>query len=316
MKKLIRNSILFSLPFLVAIIALFFIPVDKKFSYHFVRGECSNKASWMYHRVFEDPRPIDIVFSGASQTSCAIMDKVISEKLSQEDGKPVNVVNYGYCRRGRDMQYVMLKDLFAHKHPRLLVIEVPEDEPKKSHPVFPYLAESSDLFGSFVLINQRYFSAIWKGVVVRFEYVKSMLTGNKFVETENNFSEYGYWHSSHVVSDATVLANRKAWERRLAKQKPEIIRHIELNYSKHYLKKIVNMAHQNNCKVLFLYLPEIGSGVQSPFLYDYYKQFCNVIFLPKEITSDQSNWKDATHFNDTGAMEVSTFLLPYLSADK
>ena len=135
MKKLIKNIILFLLPFLAGVISLFFIHVDKSFSYHFVKGECEDKASWMYHRTFEDERNIDVVFSGASQTSCAIMDQLISEKLTVAEGREVNVVNYGYCRRGRDIQYVMLKDLFTKKHPTLLILEVYEDEPKKSHPV-------------------------------------------------------------------------------------------------------------------------------------------------------------------------------------
>jgi len=315
MKKLYRNIILFSLPFLAGVIGLFFIPVDKNFSYHFVRGECENKASWMYHRMFEDKRSIDIVFSGASQTGCAIMDKFISEDLSRYLGKQVNVVNFGYCRRGRDIQYVMLKDLFAHKHPKLLVLEVPEDEPKKSHPVFPYLADSKDLFGSFVLFNQRYFSNIWNGIVVRFEFVKSKFTGNDYTDSETNQPEFGYQHSKQTVSREIIEQNKENWKRRLAKSKPEFLRRIELNYSKHYIEKIVQLAEQNNCKVLLLYLPEIGSNLQSPLLMNYYKQFSNVIILPEEIIKDKSNWKDTTHFNDSGAEKTSKFLLPFLTSD-
>jgi len=293
----------------MGVVALFFIPVDKNFSYHFVHGECENKASWMYHRVFEDTRNIDIVFSGASHTDCAILDKYISEKLSKSAGKPINAVNFGYCRGGRDIQYVMLKDLFAHKNPKLLVLEVTEDEPKKSHPVFPYLADSKDLFGSFVWFNQRYISAIWKGIVVRFEFLKSKFTGNEYFDDGSKFPAYGYRPSSHIVSPEVIAQNRENWKRRLAKNKPEFLRNIELHYSKHYLEKILKLAAQNNCKVLFLYLPESGSDLKQPLLMNYYQQFAPVILLSDEIIKDKSNWKDATHFNDSGAAKASEFSL-------
>ncbi len=304
------------LPFLAGIAGLFFIPVDKNFSYHFVRGECENKASWMYHRTFDDSRNIDIVFSGDSHTACAIMDKYITGKLSTQHGKIINAVNYGYCRGGRDIQYVMLKDLYAAKHPKILVLQVSEDEPKKSHPVFPYLANSDDLLGSFVFFNQRFISAIWKGIVIRFEFLKSKFIGNDYVNAESQFPEFGYRHSNQNVSGENIEQNKESWKQRLAKNKNEFLRQTELHYSKHYVEKIVQLAAANNCEVLFLYLPESGSNLKYPLLMNYYKQLSDVIILPEEIIEDKRNWKDATHFNDTGALKVSEYISSILSKRK
>src|SRR5690606_2046906 len=103
----------------------------------------------------------------------AIMDETIEKELTNLSGKNIKVANLGYCRRGRDIQYIMLKELFEHKKPSVIIIEVAEDEPKKSHPVFPYLAESSDLWNSCIIFNQRYFSNLRKGTAVRFEQIKS-----------------------------------------------------------------------------------------------------------------------------------------------
>ena len=136
MKKLIKNIILFLIPFLIGSIILFILPIDKKFSYQFVKGECNNIASWIYYRTFENPKSTDIVFSGASHFACGIMDELIEKELNKHISKKINVVNFGYCRGGRDVQYLMLKDFFKHKKPKILLIEVAEDEPKKSHPVF------------------------------------------------------------------------------------------------------------------------------------------------------------------------------------
>jgi hypothetical protein len=251
MKKLAKNIILFFLPFLIGIILLFMIPVNKKFSYNFVKGECDNKASWIYHRIFEEEKQIDIAFTGASQTSCAIIDETIEKELTNLSGKNIKVANLGYCRRGRDIQYVMLKDLFEHKKPSVLIIEVAEDEPKKSHPVFPYLAESSDLLQSLIIFNQRYFSNLWKGTAVRFEYINSKIFKNDYL---NNFDNagFGYLPSPEIATANDFAENKTDWENRLSKSSPALQRQIELNYSKHYIKQIVQLAQNNNCKVKFL----------------------------------------------------------------
>lgn len=313
MKKLAKNIILFFFPFLIGIAILFYLPVNKKFSYNFVKGECDNKASWIYHRIFEDEKQIDIAFTGASQTSCAIMDETIEKELINHSGKNIKVANLGYCRRGRDIQYVMLKDLFEHKKPSVLIIEVAEDEPKKSHPVFPYLAESSDLLHSLIIFNQRYFSNLWKGTAVRFEYIKSKIFKNDY---RNNFDNagFGYMPSPEIATANDFAENKTDWENRLSKSSPALLHQIELNYSKHYIKQIVQLAQNNNCKVLFLYLPESGSGMKTPILKDFYTRFGELIILPDSIISNHSNWKDATHFNDTGAKKATDFIVNKLKS--
>ena len=309
MKKLISNITLFILPLFAGIVILFLIPVDKNFSYHFVKGECDNKASWIYNRIFEQKENIDIAFTGASQTSCAIMDEYLENELSKLTENPTNVVNLGYCRRGRDIQFAMLIDLFQQKKPKILVLEVAEDEPKKSHPVFPYLAETKDLWSSFVFFNQRYFLNIWKGIVVRFEYQKHRLFQDESLNTSHQTGKFGYLPSDQVAEPEILQKNKADWATRLSKSKPELIRKIELNYSKYYLEKIVKLARQNNCEVLFQYLPESGSKIKIPLLTDYYKTLGNIIVLPDSIVTNPLNWKDATHFNDTGALKVSEYIV-------
>lgn len=315
MHRFIRYIILFLLPFIGGIVVLFVLPFNKEFTYHFVKGECNNKASWIYHRIFENPKNIDIAFSGASQTSCAIMDSYIEESLQNNTGVNYHVTNLGYCRRGRDLQYVFLKDLFEHKRPKILVVEVAEDEPKKSHPVFPYLANSKDLFASAVLFNQRYFSALIKGLVIRFEQVKAQIFSS--TASNENHSDYSYISTKHVVNTETIDENKLAWKDRELKTKPEFQRKIELNYSKHYLQKIAKLAKDNNCQILFLYLPESGSGLTTPLLIDYYTELGPVILPKSTTTNNPKNWMDAMHFNDYGAIEISdyisTILVPYIN---
>ncbi len=315
MKQFIKHIIFFFIPVYIGIVALFLVPVEKKFSYNFVKGECDNKASWIYNRIFIDNRNVDVVFSGASQTGCAIMDGMIEKELNKKSGEKMSVANFGYCRRGRDIQYVMLKDLFENKKPKIVVVEVYEDEPKKSHPVFPYLASTTGLFSSLVLFNQRYISNIWKGITVRFEYVKHLVFNTNTTHLQK-FSPFGYRQSSQKVEHNIVLENRAVWKKRIANSKPSYISKIERNYSKHYLEKIVKLAKQNSCKILFLYLPESGSNLKKPLLFDYYKSLGDIIILPESIIDDELNWKDAMHFNDSGAIKTSNFIIDKLLVEK
>jgi hypothetical protein len=316
MKQIIHNFLLFILPLLAGVVLLFQLQPDKKFSYHFVKGECEDKASWIYHRIFEEEESIEIAFTGASQTGCAIMDEYLEQELLKSSGQKIKVANLGYCRRGRDIQYVMVKDLFKHKKPKILVIEVAEDEPKKSHPVFPYLAETRDLRESCVFFNQRYPVNIWKGIVVRFEYLKSCLFQDGSSDPAPDIQKYGYRPSDQIAEPEILKQNETSWKNRLATSKPDFVRNIELSFSKHYLEKMVKLARQNNCEVLFLYLPESGSKMKSPLLTSYYKTLGKLFLLPDSLITNRLNWKDATHFNDAGASKATALIVSELSAAK
>jgi hypothetical protein len=304
MKKFLTQILLFALPVLAGVICLFCINPDKEFSYRFVEGECSNKASWIHDRVFLSERNMDIVFIGASQTACAVKDEQIESKLGELTGETVKVASLGYCRGGRDIQYVMLREVFRRKKPKLVVIEVSEDEPKNSHPVFPYLADTDDLFESAVFYNRRYLLALWKGLVIRFEYLKKQMFGGETFHGDST-ANHGYIPTEAVADDAVLLKNRINWERRLDRRKTALKRKIELRYSMHYLEKIVNMAEENGSRVVFLYLRESGSGLRIPMLSDYYRSISDIMMLPEEIYTEPGLWFDAAHLNDKGATLAS-----------
>jgi hypothetical protein len=312
MKKFLKQIGLFIIPALIGVIFLFIIPVNKQFSYRFVKGECNNKASWIYDRIFLSEHELDVVFIGASQTACAVMDQQIEKELNEITEKPIKAGNLGYCRGGRDIQYIMLKEVFRHKKPSLVVIEVAEDEPKKSHPVFPYLAETRDLLGSIVFLNQRYFKSLYKGLSVRLEHLKWILFENSY-PGPSYVSDYGYLQNSTIADAELFHQNRNNWEKRLQRTKPGFYREIELNYSKHYLEKMVNLANENGCRVVFLYMRESGNNLEKPLLFGYYQIFSNVIILPESIYSEPANWSDATHFNDSGATRATKHIASELS---
>jgi hypothetical protein len=313
MKKFLKQIFLFALPLFVLAMLLFSINPEKQFSYGFVKGECNNKASWIYNRIFLSDKRLDVAFIGASQTACAVNDELVEKKLSKLTGKTLKVASLGYCRAGRDIQYIMLKEIFRVKQPGVVIIEVTEDEPKKSHPVFPYLADNRDLVESAVFFNQRYLQSLGKGLIVRFEYIKTKLF-RTVVLTGDSLADHGYLPTDAVAGEESLLENRKNWEDRLSNSKQLWRRNLEVRYSKHYLNKMVHLAEENGSRVIFLYLRESGSGLNKPMLNEYYTMSSEIIMLPEPVFTDPSNWSDATHFNDRGATLVSEKIATELAA--
>ncbi len=149
MRRLSLHIILFLLPVLLFILLF---PQDKRQVYASLKDDCTSRAHWMYQRIFESSEPVDIAFMGSSRTINSLKEKVIRTEL---DG--YHLLNYGYCRYGRNLHYRLVKDLIDEKGIKALVLEVRLDENPYSHPVGPYLLENSDLITSYPFFNQNYF---------------------------------------------------------------------------------------------------------------------------------------------------------------
>ena len=75
-----------------------------------------------------------------------------------------------------------------------------------------------------------------------------------------------------------------------------------------YLEKMVKLANSNHCEVVFLYLPEFGSGLKEPENIAIYRNIAPIILLPDSIIQNKTHWKDPMHFNDSGAKQASDFI--------
>ena len=207
MKIAISKILLFLIPFIVVVITLIVLPVSKDFGYHFIKGNCYNHGAWLYDRIFENETPVDIVFLGSSKTLHGINEKVIETKINERTGKNINVVNFGYCQLGRNFLYSILKDLLKHKNPKLVFIEISEDESRSTHNSYPYIADSKDLVFSH-LFNQYYLPDLFRGIVLRWEFYKTKLIFGIEEKTPNLYN-YGYAGSNRITIDYEIERNKK-----------------------------------------------------------------------------------------------------------
>jgi|GEM_PF-312312 len=282
---------------------LFVLPYSDEFAYHYIENDCYNHGAWIYSRVKSNPMPIDIAFIGSSHSIHAFQEKKIEEILG--DGN--HLVNLGYCRYGRNMEFVILKLLLKYKQPKLVVIEVHEDEEKNSHDIFPYLAETKDLLLPPTIFNRDYFSDLITGASARLENFKAeYLFQSVYPEPQPEL--HGYAASDRIASDSEITENKLAWQKRLQRKSPDLTEDIQLKYPFAYLEKITAELRKREISFAFVYLPDSGSELNEPKHVNYYNTLAPVLIPPKCIFDDRTNWMDASHFNDKGSEVLSKWM--------
>ncbi len=307
MKQILLKIALFFSLMMIAIVAIFLTPYSKEFAYHYIENDCYNHGAWIFDRITKNKTPIDIAFIGSSHTIHAFQEKRMEEML----GSNYHLTNLGYCRYGRNLQCTILKLLLQHKSPKLIVLEVSEDEEKNSHDIFPYLAETSDLFSSPTLINRDYLTDLYHGASARLECFKATYVfGEKLAQTDDRL--YGYGDADRIATKDELTENENAWQKRLTRKTPESIRKVQLRYPLSYLEKMMALIKGKNIPFVFVYLPESGSKLKNPQHTDYYQKFAPLLIQPQSELSNPIYWMDASHLNDKGSEIVSEWMAKQL----
>lgn len=278
------------------------MPLDKNFAYHFIKGNCYNHGEWLYQRIFENETPVDVAFIGSSRTLHSANDQLIERAISEKTGKELNVVNLGFCQQGRNFQYSVLKDLLKHKHPRLVVIEITEDEPRSTHQSFPYIADSYDVL-SAPFLNQYYLPDLFKAVVVRWEQLKYKL----FFRTElkiGNRSNYGYSSLDRVVTEQEVQQNSAYWNHRILRDHTSWSGRFLDNYPFHFISKSLALLKSKKIDYCFLFIPTSNTNIKGSVFDQFYQKTGNCYYIDPENYKQREYWLDASHFNDKGSEKL------------
>lgn len=310
MKQILLKLGLFFSLMMIPVVTLFMLPYSKEFAYHYIENDCYDHGSWIYDRINHNPAPIDVAFIGSSHTIHAIQDKKIEELLGQD----IHIANLGYCRYGRNIEYLILKMLLKHKSPKLIVLEVHEDEEKNSHDIFPYLADKKDLLFPPTPLDRDYFSDLFYGGSARLEYFKACYIFRKSYP-EPSPELYGYAATDRQVSGAELEENKSVWKNRLSQINPEIIENIQAKFPLAYLNEMVEILQKKSIPFMIIYLPESGSSLQKPKYASLYQDLAPLIIPPQSIFDDPSNWMDASHLNDKGSEILSTWLAEHLKSE-
>lgn len=299
-KKFLLHILLFSLLPLAACVAILLSEPERKAVWTSSPDDCDNRGTFLYQRIFEDTTPIDIAFLGTSHTINGIQDTLITRLISEQHGMKLHAVNLGYCRFGSEMQYIIVKDLLAHKRPLLVLIEVNEEVGQGSHPMYPYYASTEDLVRPASAFNQSLPENFYNGFLARLTQIRSSVYGLQDSALPQ-FPPYGYRGYPDVASPQELVE---------PETNPEAPDHtwLGMSYSESWLSKTVELCYASLVKVRFVYIPAYHDQPHPMEGVDYFNYKAGLWVIPRDSIADKLQWRDRDHLNDAGAAAFSRWI--------
>jgi hypothetical protein len=285
------------------ILLVLFIPVNKKYRYKLLENDCFNHASWIYCRIFENKTPVDIAFYGSSHTISGINDRLIQTGLRDTS---LHVANFGYCRLGNNLNYVLLQDLLKTKHPQLVIIEVRGDEDQFSHPLFPYLADERDVFMPKLFFNKDFFSDYFVAFTFKIQILQKIIF-DPIREPDQNCSLFGY-AATGDTAEYELLEEAKKKHMLPAKKMGKMEREFKLKYPRSYNEKFYKICSANGIRICFIYLPNYAPRFNRPLEYKNYRKHGPILIPPDSVMSNVNYWGDDEHMNKTGADHLAEWI--------
>ena len=307
MGKLILKIMVFLALLLIIIMA---IPVDERSKFTGLKEDCFYHAIWLHDRIFLNPKPIDVAFVGSSHTINGIDDGMIEHEL---DSLQLCVANLGYCRYGDNLYYILVKDLLRVKKPKMIFLEVREDEDRYSHPVFPYLADPTDIWMAWPWFNRDILSD--DAVSLRY---RMQLAGRKLLPPDTLYPErkedHGFASSADTVPGA-VLKEIKIKRSEHKWTMGSLERNFYMAFPRAYIRKIGELCKAYDVKLVFIYLPEYASGLWQPLESSTYSKYGKILIPPREIFESTTCWGDESHLNQAGAKALSAWIAASIKKD-
>lgn len=319
----------FALAGIVALAALagsLAIPHDRYIRWQEMRSEAWARLGWIYERVHFDETPIDIAFIGTSHTMNGVDGAAVQAALAEAGGGCRHVVNFAFPSYGRNMHWLIARELLEHRTVRTLVLEVFENESRKAHPLFVNVADVSDVLQAPALINLNFLTDIAQLPA------RQVMLGLKTLLPER-FGLHRQFDPSHYDGPdvdntrqvqvggvaLTPLRDRvlppgqleRAAERARAAKNTNMLgarfEALEYRYPRYYLDRILDLARQRGVTVKFLYLPSYAyvlGGTRNPALYAGRGE----MLTTGDLLANADYWYDPDHLNLQGAAVLSAEL--------
>lgn len=314
MKKFILHILLFMVPVMVGTFVFFSLPTDTKRAYHYLTDDCEGRGAWVYRRIFESKLPVDIAFLGSSHTINGINDTLINQQLAKES-TIIETVNLGYCRLGRDLTYVMMKQLIQQKKTKTFIIEVLPDENPFSHPVFPFLADMKDVIKPKTLFNRSYANNVYSAAVSRLMYTRQNIFKEPYIYKYGLIGNFGF-STNTFLADTNLLNTKKGRRYKNRYKSYTWTRNLNLPFPRAWLYSVNELAKKNGAKFVFLYIPPYGSPEKEPIEMKTYTQYAPVWIAPDSIFDNKNNWYDDEHLNVNGAKSLSIWVATQIKKTK
>ena len=316
------------LAFFVAATALILIgatllPHDRYHRFQTHHNVTTRKADWIYERLHFDKTPIDVAIIGTSRSAGGLSGPHIERAYCLATGRRIHVANLAIPVTGRNMHYVVAKELARTKTVQLAVLELNEIESRRPHKGFIFLADSIDVVTAPVAINLNFASDLLrlpgrqielflKGLFakpdLRMRFDPDSYAGPHMDLTQVMYSIDGKMKSRDVVHAKTEMEFMRKIRAAGASPTylmPPLLRPLEYRFPRRYVDKARRAIQKAGGALAFSYIPAYGAADYPDILRDELALRETILELGADIPADHSLWLDATHLNATGARLAS-----------
>jgi hypothetical protein len=311
-----------AIAFLAAAVAAM-LPDDPYQRWQLLDGTIHKNARWIYERSNFDSTPIDVAFLGPSRMQAAVIAPQLEAALGAK-GIPAHVVNFSLPENGRDLHYLIARELFRTKSPKVLVIGVIEKPSRFGHPAFKYLAPSWLVADPGYFINIDYLSDI---IYLPYRQMNLFLAdlSPSLMGLKKTFNPATYRGSSIDMRPAALNHDNPMPRDELISDVnklekgihppilPVFLRDVEFGDERHYIREIAELAREKGTRIVFLSLPYYTGpdDIQEEPFYRQFGDFINASFL----TSHAEWYADHAHLTPHGARILTDWLVPYISQE-
>lgn len=306
---------------LLAAIAAALLPDNPYQRWQLLDDTIHKRARWIHERIHFDPEPIDIAIIGSSRFGAGLNAPLIAREM----GLPAaRVVNFALPESGRNMNALVVDELYKAKRPRLLVIGVIEKPGRFGHSAFKYVAPPAWLASPGHPANVK-----WPADLAYLPYRQLKLTAARIFPRAMGlraaFDPARYAGSSIDARDflpegagegAAPLGELNRGVRKLeAGNTPPLLpaswADVEFGDERHYLRAIMAAARAHGTRVVFVALPYYTGPetLQEQAFYEGFGPVLNAHF----VADDAALFADYGHLNSRGAEDVSRWLAHQLS---
>lgn len=311
MKQFVKKILVFSLPVLIGLGFIFFIKTNREFCYNYVKGDCEGRGKLLYKKLYEDPNKVDYLFVGSSKTWNDINDELLENLINTPDSYHLKLFNVGYCRFGRNMDYLFCKEFLKRNKLKKIFLEVRADESTTSHPIFPYLANGKEVMEGAMALNGKLFPEVYNHLLMNVNYLRCKVNLEKAEINSENLISHGYINIDKVINSEKLNAFYKKEQEKISEDKTDTTA-LEYRFSNYYINKIKKLCDAKKVELVFIYLASYGNVNKNPIFLHHYQKLGKIIIAPDSIFMNKTYWKDEAHFNSYGANAYTRFLATQL----
>jgi hypothetical protein len=312
----------------LAAVAACFLPESPYERWQLLDGTIHSRARWIYERIHFDPTPIDVAFVGPSRVGAGIDAPRLGAEL-QAEGLPAHVVNFSLPEEGRNINYVIVREMLGQKRPRLLVLGITEKPSRFGHPAFKYIASPRLVASPGYLGDFNYFSDL---IYLPFRQIR-LFAADVFpalagqtkqfdpgryrgpsVDTTGNITLPGGKIKDAVHPATSAELQRGVRKLQAGEHRPLLPGHADLEFGdeRHYIRAICDLARAKGVPVAFVFIPYYSgpSTIQEHALY----QQCGPIWNAGFLAPHADWYADYAHLTHDGAGHLTDWLAGPVSA--